>query len=85
MGPAEKITVILRNSSSTLSINEFEVFDNVCNQAVGTFTLKGGESRSIEISQDGTGKGHLKIRNPDLGPNDWLEIPSVSRGDIVSA
>jgi hypothetical protein len=47
--------------------------------------LKGGESRSIEISQDDTGRGNLKIRNPDLGPNDWLEVPSVSRGDVVTA
>ena len=85
MASAEKITVILRNSSSTLTTNEFEVFDNVCNQTVGTFTLKGGESRSIDISQDDTGKGHLKIRNPDLGPNDWLEVPAISPGDIVSA
>ena len=85
MVPAEKITVFLRNSSSTLTTSEFEVFDNVCNQTVGTFTLKGGESRSIDISQDDTGKGHFKIRNLDLGPNDWLEVPSVSRGDIVTA
>lgn len=85
MGSAEKISVILRNSSSTLTTNEFEVFDNVCNQPVGTFTLKGGESRSIEISQDDTGKGNVKVRNPDLGANDWLEVPCVSPGDIVSA
>ena len=85
MASAEKITVILRNSSSTLTTNEFEVFDNVCNQIVGTFTLKGGESRSIEISQDETGRGNLKRRNPDLGPNDWLEVSSVSRGDVVTA
>ena len=85
MASAEKISVVLRNSSSTLTTNEFEVFDNVCNQPLGTFTLKGGESRSIDISQDNTGKGNLKIRNPDLGPNDWLEVPSVSPGDIVSA
>lgn len=85
MASAEKISVVLRNSSSTLTTNEFEVFDNVCNQPLGTFTLKGGESRSIDISQDDTGKGNLKIRNPDLGPNDWLEVPSVSPGDIVSA
>jgi hypothetical protein len=85
MASAEKISVVLRNSSSTLSTNQFEVFDNVCNQPIGTFTLKGGESRSIDISQDNTGKGNLKIRNPDLGPNDWLEVPSVSPGDIVSA
>ena len=85
MASAEKISVVLRNSSSTLTTNEFEVFDNVCNQPLGTFTLKGGESRSIDISQDDTGRGNLKIRNPDLGPNDWLEVPSVSPGDIVSA
>jgi hypothetical protein len=85
MASAEKISVVLRNSSSTLTTNQFEVFDNVCNQPIGTFTLKGGESRSIDISQDNTGKGNLKIRNPDLGPNDWLEVPSVSPGDIVSA
>ena len=85
MASAEKISVVLRNSSSTLTTNEFEVFDNVCNQPLGTFTLKGGESRSIDISQDDTGKGNLKIRNPDLGPNDWLEVSSVSPGDIVSA
>jgi hypothetical protein len=85
MAAAEKITVVLRNSNSTLTTNEFEVFDNVCSQPVGTFTLKGGESRSIDISQDGTGKGNVKIRNPDLGPNDWLEVPAISAGDIVSA
>lgn len=85
MASAEKITVILRNSSSTLTTNEFEVFDNVCNQPAGTFTLKGGESRSIDISSDHTGKGNVKVRNPDLGPNDWLEVPCVSPGDIVSA
>jgi hypothetical protein len=85
MASAEKISVVLRNSSSTLTTNEFEVFDNVCNQPLGTFTLKGGESRSIDISQDDSGKGNLKIRNPDLGPNDWLEVPSISPGDIVSA
>jgi len=85
MASAEKITVILRNGNSTLTTNEFEVFDNVCNQPVGTFTLKGGESRSIEISQDDSGKGNMRIRNPDLGPNDWVEVPSVSPGDVVTA
>lgn len=85
MASAEKIRVVLRNSSSTLTTNEFEVFDNVCNQPLGTFTLKGGESRSIDISQDDSGKGNLKIRNPDLGPNDWLEVLSISPGDTVSA
>ena len=85
MAPAEKISVILRNNNSTLSANQFEVFDNNCNEAVGTFTLKGGESRTIHISQDESGKGKVKIRNPDLGPNDWVEVASVSPGDVVSA
>jgi hypothetical protein len=85
MAPAEKISVILRNNNSTLSANQFEVFDNNCNEAVGTFTLKGGESRTIQISQDESGKGNVKIRNPDLGPNDWVEVASVSPGDVVSA
>ena len=85
MGPAEKISIILRNNNSTLTANEFEVFDNNCNQLVGTFTLKGGESRTIQISQNEAGKGNVKIRNPDLGPNDWVEVASVSPGDVVSA
>ena len=85
MAPAEKISVILRNNSSTLTANQFEVFDNNCNEAVGTFILKGGESRTIHISQNEAGKGNVKIRNPDLGPNDWVEVPSVSPGDVVSA
>ena len=85
MAPAEKISVVLRNNNSTLTTNEFEVFDNICNQPVGTFTLKGGESRTIHISQDHAGKGNVKIRNPDLGPNDWVEVASVSPGDVVSA
>jgi hypothetical protein len=85
MESAGKISVVLRNNNSTLTTNEFEVFDNICNQPVGTFTLKGGESRTIQISPDCTGKGSVKIRNPDLGPNDWVEAPAVSPGDIVSA
>ena len=85
MAPAEKISVILRNNNSTLTTNQLEVFDNNCNQPVGTFTLKGGESRTIHISQDDAGKGHVKIRNPDLGPNDWVEVASLSTGDVVSA
>ena len=85
MAPAEKISVILRNNNSTLTANEFEVFDNNCHQLVGRFTLKGGESRTIHISQNEAGKGNVKIRNPDLGPYDWVEIASVSPGDVVSA
>jgi hypothetical protein len=85
MGSVEKISVILRNSNSTLTANQFEVFDNNCNQPVGTFTLKGGESRTIHITQNEAGKGSVKIRNPDLDPNDWVEVTSVSSGDVVSA
>jgi hypothetical protein len=85
MGPPEKIGVILRDNNSTLTTNRFEVFDNNSNQSVGTFTLKGGESRTIHISQDDTGRGNVRIRNPDLGPNEWVEVASVSPGDVVSA
>ncbi|MPZ77274.1 MAG: hypothetical protein GEU77_12200 [Deltaproteobacteria bacterium] len=85
MEAAEKISVILRNNNSTLATNEFEVFDNVRNESLGTFTLKGGESRSIDITPDDTGKGSVRIRNPDLGPNDWVEVASISAGDIVTA
>ena len=85
MALAEKIAVVLRNNNSTLSTNEFEVFDNICNEPLGTFTLKGGESRMIHISPDETGKGNVRIRNPDLGPNDWVEVASVSPGAVVSA
>jgi hypothetical protein len=85
MDPTEKISVVLRNNNSTLNTNEFEIFDNVCNKRVGIFTLKGGESRSIEISPDDSGKGNVKIRNPDLGPNDWVEVPAIIPGDVVSA
>ena len=65
-------------------MDRFEVFDNVCNATVGTFTLKGGESRPISISPDGAGKGSVKLRNLDDG-GDWVETVSVSPGDIVSA
>jgi hypothetical protein len=80
---SEKIVVILRNPNSTLTMDRFEVFDNVCNATVGTVTLKGGESRPISISPDGDGKGSVKLRNLDDG-GDWVEIDSVSAGDIVS-
>jgi hypothetical protein len=79
------ISVILRNNNSTLATNEFEVFDNTCGRSVGTFTLKGGESRAIEISADDSGKGSVKIRNPDLGPNDWVQVDAISAGDVVTA
>jgi hypothetical protein len=81
---AEKIDVVLRNPNSTLTMDRFEVFDNICNAAVGTFTLKGGESRPISISPDADGKGRVKLRNLDDGACDWVEIVSVSAGDIIS-
>jgi hypothetical protein len=85
MNSGGTISVILRNNNSTLATNEFEVFDNTWGRSVGTFTLKGGESRAIEISADDSGKGSVKIRNPDLGPNDWVQVDAISAGDVVTA
>jgi hypothetical protein len=85
MDSQAKMSIVLRNNNSTLSMNQFEVYDNVWDAPVGVFTLKGGESRSIQIGQDGNGKGSVKIRNPDLGPNDWTQIDSINPGDVISA
>jgi hypothetical protein len=85
MDRQEKITVILKNNNSTLSTNQFEVYDNVGNAPVGTFTLKGGESISIEIGQDTTGKGSVKIRNSDLDQNDWVAMGSIDPGEVITA
>lgn len=78
------MSVVLRNNNSTLSMNQFEVYDNVAKEMAGVFTLKGGESRTISICQDDAGKGKVRIRNLDSGPNDWVEIDSISPGDIIS-
>ena len=85
MDSQAKMSVVLRNNNSTLSMNEFEVYDNVCGELVGTFTLKGGESRTVEIAEDSDGKGSVRIRNPDLGPNDWTQIDSINPGDVITA
>lgn len=77
--------MVLRNPNSTLTMDRFEVFDNVCNASIGTFTLKGGESRPISISPDGDGKGSVKLRNLDGSAGDWVQITGVSAGDVVSA
>jgi hypothetical protein len=84
MNSKDKMSVVLRNNNSTLSMNQFEVYDRVANETAGIFTLKGGESRTISICQDNTGKGSVRIRNLDSGPNDWVQIDSLSAGDIVS-
>jgi hypothetical protein len=85
MDSQAKMSVVLRNNNSTLSVNEFEIYDNVCGELIGTFTLKGGESRTVEIGEDSDGKGSVKIRNPDLGPNDWTQIASINPGDVITA
>jgi hypothetical protein len=81
----EKIYVVLRNNNSTLSLNRFEVFDNVANEIVGIFTLKGGESKSIAISQDETGKGSVRIRTLDVAEGDVVEIDSIAPGAVITA
>jgi hypothetical protein len=78
------MSVVLRNNNSTLSMNQVEVYDNVCAAPVGVFTLKGGESRSITIGQGSDGKGSVRIRNLDLGPDEWVEIDSISTGDVIA-
>lgn len=79
------MTVVLRNNNSTLSIDQFEVYDNVADASLGVFTMKGGESRSIDIAQAADGKGSVKIRVPDTSPNDWTQIDRISLGDVISA
>jgi hypothetical protein len=84
MDPQERVTVVLRNNNSTLSTNRFEVYDHVGNTPLGIFTLKGGESITIDICGDAAGKGSVKIRNLDA-QNDWVEMDSISPGDVISA
>jgi hypothetical protein len=79
------MTVVLRNNNTTLSMNRFEIYDNVSDTPVGVLTLKGGESRSIEIARDADGKGSVKIRDLDLGRDEWVEIGAISAGDVITA
>jgi hypothetical protein len=81
----DNLSVVLTNNSSTLSMNRFEVYDEVCGAQVGIFTLKGGESRTISVSQDENGKGRVRIRNLDLSPHEWVKFDSVSLGDVITA
>jgi hypothetical protein len=85
MALRDKIGVVFKNTNSTLSINQFEVYDNVGDELVGTFTLKGGESTTIYICGDSAGKGSVKIRNCEASENDWVEMHSIAPGDIISA
>jgi hypothetical protein len=85
MSPQEKMSVVLKNTNSTLSLNQFEVYDNVGDGLVGIFTLKGGESRAIDIRGNSTGKGSVKIRNCDGTQNDWVEMQSIAPGDVITA
>jgi hypothetical protein len=85
MNSKKTMSVVLRNNNSTLSMNQFEIYDKVANETPGVFTLKGGESRTISICQDDTGRGSVRIRNLDSGANDWVEIDSIAPGDIISA
>jgi hypothetical protein len=84
MRPEEKISVVLRNSNSTLSTNQFEVYDNVEEAAAGVFTVKGGESIPIYIRTDETGKGSVKIRNSDAPENEWVELDAIGPGDVIA-
>ena len=81
----ENLSVVLTNNSSTLSMNRFEVYDEVRGAPVGIFTLKGGESRTVSVSQDENGKGRVRIRNLDLSPYEWVKFDSLGRGDVITA
>ncbi len=85
MGQQDKISVVLKNTNSTLSINQLQVYDNVADELVGVFTLKGGESTTIDICGDSTGKGSVKIRDFDAPQNDWVITDSVAAGDVITA
>jgi hypothetical protein len=66
-------------------MNRFEIYDDVCGAPVGIFTLKGGESKTISVSQDANGKGRVRVRNLDLSPYEWATFDSVGPGDVISA
>jgi hypothetical protein len=85
MDPQAQMSVVLKNNNSTLSTNRFEVYDNVADAPVGTFSLKGGESITINIRGDNTGKGSMKIRNLEAPQNDWVEMDSIAQGDVITA
>jgi hypothetical protein len=84
MALQDTISVVLRNNNSTLSTDRFEVYDNVEDAPLGTFTLKGGESIAIDIRADNAGKGSVKVRNPDAPENEWVETDSLAAGDIIA-
>jgi hypothetical protein len=79
------MTVILRNNNSTLSVDQFEVYDNVAESSLGVFTLKGGESKAIDIAQAADGKGSVRIRTPETESDPWTQIDNIDLGDVISA
>ena len=79
------MTVILRNNNSTLSVDQFEVYDNIADASLGIFTLKGGESKSIDIARDADGKGSVRIRTPEAVSDGWTQIDNIELGDVISA
>jgi hypothetical protein len=79
------MTVILRNNNSTLSVDQFEVYDNVADLSLGVFTLKGGESKSIDVAQAADGKGSVKLRPSEAGSDGWTQIDDIELGDVISA
>ncbi|HEU4344555.1 MAG TPA: hypothetical protein VFU31_23615 [Candidatus Binatia bacterium] len=85
MDSQDKITVVLTNKNTTLSMNRFEVYDNVSDAPVGVFALKGGESRSIEITRGADGKGSVKIRDLDRGRDEWVESGAIGAAAVITA
>lgn len=78
---AANITVILKNTNTSMQVDDVEVYDRICNRQVGVFRLQGGTSVSIQICADSTGKGSVAIRNSD---SEWAGIPFIRAGDTIS-
>lgn len=79
----ETITVTLENRNTSLSTDQFEVYDRVCNRHVGTYTIQGGKSTQIQICKGSDGKGSVRMRNPNLN-NNWVGEDFIRPGDTIS-
>lgn len=77
------ITVHLKSNNGSLSQDEFEVWDRICDVPLGTWTLNGGQSVDISICAEGSGFGSVKIRNPNLN-NDWVGTDFIKEGETVT-
>ena len=64
----ENLNVSILNLNTSLSIDTFEIYDNVLGGAlIANPTIRGGESYPFSIADDGTGNGDLNIVNVAVG------------------